>query len=84
VDSPRALGSPPTPSVAGSGRACCRLRPSSSRVEPAGRAATDTLAWVEGVVESAEEEGLVGGKPACIENTDFIARARELHRRLFG
>jgi len=42
------------------------------------------LPWIEGVVAIAEDEGLVGCKPACIKNTRFTARAQELHRRLFG
>ena len=42
------------------------------------------LHWIEGVVAIAEDEGLVGRKPACMKNTHFTARARELHRRLFG
>ncbi len=41
-------------------------------------------AWIEGVVAIAEEEGLIGRKPACLARTGFTARAQELHRRLFG
>jgi hypothetical protein len=40
--------------------------------------------WIDGVVAIAEDEDLVGRKPACMKNTHFTARARELHRRLFG
>ncbi len=40
--------------------------------------------WIDGVVAIAEDEGLVGRKPACMKNTHFTARARELHRRLFA
>jgi hypothetical protein len=43
-----------------------------------------TLPWVEGIVAIAESEGLAGRKPACIDATNFTARARELHRELFG
>jgi hypothetical protein len=43
-----------------------------------------SLPWVEGVVAIAEDEDLIGRKPACMKNTNFTARARELHRRLFG
>ena len=42
------------------------------------------LPWIEGVVAIAKDEGLVGRKTACMKNTHFTARARELHRRLFG
>jgi len=41
-------------------------------------------AWIEGVVAIAEDEDLIGRKPACLERTCFTARAPELHRRLFG
>jgi hypothetical protein len=36
------------------------------------------------VVAIAEDEDLVGRKPACLEHTGFTARAQELHRQLFG
>lgn len=39
---------------------------------------------IEGIVAIAEDEGLVGRKLACIENTRFTGRTQELHRRLFG
>ncbi len=41
-------------------------------------------AWIDGVVAIAEDEDLIGRKPACLENTGFTARAQELHRQLFG
>jgi hypothetical protein len=40
--------------------------------------------WIDGVVAIAEDEDLIGRKPACMKSTNFTARARELHRRLFG
>jgi len=40
--------------------------------------------WIDGVVAIAEDEDLIGRKPACLERTGFTARAQELHRRLFG
>ena len=42
------------------------------------------LPWIDGVVAIAQDENLIGRKPACMKNTNFTARARELHRRLFG
>jgi len=41
-------------------------------------------AWIEGVVAIAEDEDLIGRKPACLERTGLTARTQELHRRLFG
>ena len=40
--------------------------------------------WIDGVVAIAEDEDLIGCKPACLERTGFTARAQELHRVLFG